>query len=195
MSDHSIDLLQRGLDQAATLIAAVDTDEMSLPTPCADWTLRELLRHVVNQDLRNFVTAARGEQPHWGAETAELGDDPASDFRRGADAVMDSWRSADLDAPVQLPGGAEVPLGARADQQIAEIAIHSWDIARATRQPADLDPEVGERALTWAKGMLKPEFRGPDKAFGHEVPVPDDAPIYDRLAGWFGRDPSWSPER
>jgi hypothetical protein len=41
--------------------------------------------------------------------------------------------------------------------------------------------------------MLRPEFRGPDKAFGVEVPVPDDAPVYDRLAGWFGRDPGWTP--
>ena len=28
--------------------------------------------------------------------------------------------------------------------------------------------------------------------FGVEVPVPDDAPVYDRLAGWFGRDPDWT---
>jgi len=24
------------------------------------------------------------------------------------------------------------------------------------------------------------------------VPVADDAPVYDRLAGWFGRDPGWT---
>jgi hypothetical protein len=43
--------------------------------------------------------------------------------------------------------------------------------------------------------MLRPQFRGPDKAFGFEVPVSGEAPIYDRLAGWFGRDPAWSPDR
>ena len=41
--------------------------------------------------------------------------------------------------------------------------------------------------------MLRPEFRGPDKAFGLEVPVSPDTPAYDRLAGWFGRDPGWAP--
>jgi hypothetical protein len=35
---------------------------------------------------------------------------------------------------------------------------------------------------------LKPEFRG--NAFGPEVSVPDDTLIYDRLAGFFGRDPT-----
>jgi hypothetical protein len=47
-----------------------------------------------------------------------------------------------------------------------------------------------ERALDQTAG---PEFRGPGKAFGVEVPVPDDAPAYERLAGWFGRDPGWMP--
>ena len=81
----------------------------------------------------------------------------------------------------------------RADQQIAELATHDWDLARATGQPAELDPALAEHALRWSRGMLRPEFRGPGKAFGVEVPVPDDAPAYDRLAGWFGRDPSWTP--
>jgi hypothetical protein len=60
-------------------------------------------------------------------------------------------------------------------------------------QTADLDPAIAERALAWARQMRRPEFRGPDKAFGVEVAVPDDAPNYDRLAGWFGRNPDWSP--
>lgn len=53
---------------------------------------------------------------------------------------------------------------------------------------------VGERALAFGQQMLRPEFRGPagsGKAFGPEVPVADNAAIYDRLAGWFGRDPAW----
>jgi hypothetical protein len=58
-----------------------------------------------------------------------------------------------------------------------------------------LDPALAEHALRWSRGMLRPEFRGPDKAFGVEVPVPDDAPVYDRLAGWFGRNPGWTPTR
>jgi hypothetical protein len=40
---------------------------------------------------------------------------------------------------------------------------------------------------------LKPQFRGDEesgRAFGPKVPVPDDAPLYDRLAAFFGRDAS-----
>ena len=29
--------------------------------------------------------------------------------------------------------------------------------------------------------------------FGARVPVPDDAPVQDRLVGFIGRDPQWAP--
>jgi uncharacterized protein (TIGR03086 family) len=82
-------------------------------------------------------------------------------------------------------------LGSRVDQPIAELAMHGWDLVVATGQQVDLDPALAEHALNWSYRVLRPEHRGPDRAFGVEVPVPPDAPIYQRLAGWFGRDPEW----
>jgi hypothetical protein len=61
------------------------------------------------------------------------------------------------------------------------------------RQRADLDPRLAEHALNWSHQVLRPEHRGSVNAFGAEVSVPLDAPAYGRLAGWFGRDPRWSP--
>lgn len=142
--------------------------------------------------LRNFLLAARGETPDWQLPPDQLGADWAADFRAAAAQLRDVWRAADLDRPVTMPGGGQAPLRGRADQQIAELAVHGWDLARATGQQADLDPAVARHALGWSQQMLRPEFRGPDKAFGPEVAVSADAPIYQRLAGWFGRDPEWT---
>jgi uncharacterized protein (TIGR03086 family) len=193
MQDDTIDLLRRALDQTAVLVAGVRPDQLTLPTPCSEWDVRTLLRHVICKDLPIFAVAARGETADWRADPAPLGDNPAGDFRRGAKTVIDAWNSADLDRQMPGPGGSTVPLRSRIDQQLAELAVHGWDIARATSQPAELDPEVAQHSLDWSNRMLRPEHRGPDKAFGHEVPVAGDAPVYDRLAGWFGRDPGWSP--
>ena len=41
--------------------------------------------------------------------------------------------------------------------------------------------------------MLRPEFRGPDKDFGPEVPAPADATALQRLVAFLGRDPRWTP--
>jgi uncharacterized protein (TIGR03086 family) len=157
--------------------------------------VRALVGHLIGQDLRNFVVSARGEAADWQAPADEIGDDWAAAFGDRAEPVRAAWRAADVDRLVTGPGG-EAPLRFRADQQITELAAHDWDLAKATGQvPAELDPALAEHALRWSRGMLRPEFRGPGKAFGVEVPVPDDAPAYDRLAGWFGRDPGWTPTR
>jgi uncharacterized protein (TIGR03086 family) len=79
------------------------------------------------------------------------------------------------------------------DQQITELTSHAWDIAKATGRSTDLDPELGELALAWGRQNMRPEFRG-DEADGYyigpEVPVADDAPLYDRLAAFGGRNPN-----
>jgi uncharacterized protein (TIGR03086 family) len=188
----TIALLERALDQTAGLIAAIDASQAGLATPCAGWDVRALVSHLAGQDLRNFLLSVRGESADWQALADELGDDWAAAFRDRAESLRAAWRAADLDRLVAGPGG-EAPLRFRADQQVTELAVHDWDLAKATGQPAELDQALADHGLNWSRQMLRPEFRGPDKAFGVEVPVPDDAPAYDRLAGWFGRDPGWTP--
>jgi uncharacterized protein (TIGR03086 family) len=75
--------------------------------------------------------------------------------------------------------------------QVAELAVHAWDLATSTGQSIDLDPAVGQAALEWMRGALLPAFRGEEaegKSFGPEAPIADDAPLYDRLAAFSGRE-------
>ncbi|MEV6333850.1 TIGR03086 family metal-binding protein [Nocardia vinacea] len=189
--DPTVDLLDRALTQMGEVIAAIRPEQATLPTPCVGWDVQALVRHVIGQSLRNFLDSARGEMADWAGPPAELSPNWAAEYRAAAAPVLDVWHHADLERPVPVPGGAQAPLRSRADQQITELAMHTWDLARATDQPIDFDPDIAEYGLVWSHKMLRPEFRGPDKAFDLEVPVPADAPAYDRLAGWFGRDPSW----
>ncbi|WP_330254357.1 TIGR03086 family metal-binding protein [Nocardia sp. NBC_00565] len=187
----TVDLLEHALTQMGEVIAGIRPEQAALPTPCTGWDVHALVRHVIGQSLRNFLVSARGEMADWAAPPEELGPDWAVQFRAAAAPVLDTWRSADLDRLVPVPGGKEAPLRGRADQQLTELAMHAWDLVRATGQDRELDPDIAEHGLAWSHTMLRPEFRGPDRAFGLEVPVAPDAPAYDRLAGWFGRDPAW----
>jgi uncharacterized protein (TIGR03086 family) len=192
-SADTLTLLERTLEQTAAIIAAIPAGQAGLATPCPDWDVGTLVRHLVGQDLRNFLVAAQDGAADWQAPADELDEDWAAAFRDRAARLMTVWRAADLQEQVAMPGGGRASLGDRVDQQIAELAMHGWDLVRATGQQADLDPAPAEHALGWSRRMLRPEFRGPDRAFGAEVPVPPDAPVYQRLAGWFGRDPGWAP--
>ncbi|MDQ6754266.1 MAG: TIGR03086 family metal-binding protein [Actinomycetota bacterium] len=192
--DRTLALLERALDQTAGILALIRPEQESLPTPCPEWDVEALITHLTMSDLPHFTTGARGEAVDWRTPPGELGEDWLQEFRDGVRLLSRIWAEADLDQLVPSMGGKPAPLRARADQQIAELAMHSWDLAKATGQAPVLDNEVAEHALGWSRQMLRPEFRGPGKAFGVEVPVPEDAPSYERLAGWFGRDPHWTPD-
>jgi len=89
---------------------------------------------------------------------------------------------------LHLPFG-ERPATWALGQHTTDLVMNSWDVATATGQSTnDFDPELARVALDWARDNLTPQLRG--RAFGPEVAVPETAPIYDRLVGFFGRDPA-----
>jgi uncharacterized protein (TIGR03083 family) len=171
-SDSGPEVLGRGLDQLEDLLRSVRPDGHGLPTPCSDWTVSELVDHVVQAPWR-FARMTRGERVDWAAPTPHA-DDPIATYRENAQAL----RAAVAEHPEAQPGP---------DWQCAEIAVHTWDLATALGRPTDsFDPEVAERGLAFMSAMLTPDNRG--DAFAPAVQVPDDAPVYDRLAALAGRE-------
>ncbi|MEU4116259.1 TIGR03086 family metal-binding protein [Kitasatospora sp. NPDC028055] len=189
-----IELLARALAQTAGLIDGTGVELAGHPTPCRSWDVGDLISHLL-YDLRQFTVRAEGGQPDWSRPFDRVEEDWLHAFEAGAERLVEAWRAAgDLTGTVELPGGATLPARFPVDQQTAEFAVHAWDLARATgRSTEGLDHQVARAALDWAHGALKPEYRGDEAdhhAFGPEVPAPPDAPAYDRLAAFFGRDPA-----
>jgi uncharacterized protein (TIGR03086 family) len=191
MAAEPLVYLSQVLDLAGSLIERVRPEQAGLPTPCRSWDVRALVAHLVN-DTDQFTAAATGGRPDWDTPAAGIGDDWASAFRAGAAELRAAWQQAgDLSQEIDLPIG-RVPKSFVASQQIAEFAVHSWDLATATGQRADFPAEACDAALAWASSALLPQFRGDEAsgmAFGPEVSVPGDAPAEDRLAAFFGRHP------
>lgn len=173
---ESVVVLSRALDQTGDVLTAIHEDQLSLPTPCGEWDVARLIAHLVATPS-NFIKMARGDTVDWSAEPAPIGRDWAASFRSAADDLIHLWHETGDSAD---PG--------KVDWQIAEFALHTWDLARATGQSTNLNPDVALRGLAFMSGALTPENRG--DAFGPEVSVPDDAPPYDRIAAFAGRDPS-----
>ncbi len=177
--NESVSVLSRALDQAGDVLAAVHRDQLTLPTPCGDWDVAHLIGHLVSAPVR-FLEMARGVQPDWSAAPGPAVGNWAADFRSNADDLIHHWHQA----------GDAVDAG-QVDWQTAEIAVHTWDVTRATGQSPPLLPEVAERALALMSAMLTSANRG--EAFAPAVRVSNDAPIYDRLAAFAGRDPEVRP--
>ena len=174
-ANDAVIVLNRALDQMGDVLTAVHEDHLARPTPCADWNVGQLVSHVLAAPGR-FLQMARGEQPDWTA-TPTLPSDAgwASQFRNSADDLIHFWHQQ-----------GEAADAGQADWQTAEMAVHAWDLHRATGQRARLDPEVAERGLAFMSQGLTPENRGP--AFGPEREAPADASPYERLAAFAGRE-------
>lgn len=169
-----IQVLRRGLDQAATLLASVEEDDLSKPTPCQEWSTAELVDHLAAAPT-HFAQMMRGEDVDWAAPPPHVGSDRADAFRAGADDLLATWDGVG-------EAGAPTP----PDWQCAEIAVHSFDLATAIGRPTSaLDPEVAERGLAFMQAALTPENRG--DVFAPEQPAPDGADAYQRLAAFAGR--------
>jgi uncharacterized protein (TIGR03083 family) len=168
-----IGVLSRALDQTGDLLDQVDDDVLDRPTPCSEWNVAALADHVVN-DPRQFLLMARGEQPDWSAPTPHVTREWGPTFRAAADELVATMHGLGDDAPLPLA------------MQLAEFAVHDWDLATALGLPLDgLDPEVAEIGLEFMRANLAPEMR--TAAFGAEQPAPPDAGPYDRIAAFAGR--------
>lgn len=69
------------------------------------------------------------------------------------------------------------------------LLAHAWDLAIATGQPTNLDPELADYVLAFSKQMTsRPVLRGDGRRFGAEQPCGDERPAADRVAAFLGRE-------
>lgn len=191
MSDTTLDLGPQARI-VARLAHGVREDQLGLPTPCPDYTVRELLGHLVG--LAAGLRAAGRKETEGGNPGPGLPELPA-DWRaalpKALDALVDTWNEPAAWEGMTRAGGLDLP-GAVAGLVTAdELVVHGWDLAIATGQEYVPD----EAAVRAARDLLTPqesaEGDGRDGLFGRIVPVPDGAPLLDRVIGLSGRDPAW----
>ena len=180
----SLELLQRADAQVRHVLSNIEPERGGLPTPCSEFNVRALVNHVV-YDLQSFTALMSGGQ-RGSPDTDLIGSNWTSAYAAAADALVSVWRTRGIDGTLTT-GLGELPATWALGQHATDLVVHAWDLAQPTGQVAVLDAELAEAALAWGRENLKPQFRG--QAFGAEVSVPESAPIYDRLAAFFGRHP------
>jgi uncharacterized protein (TIGR03086 family) len=179
--------IERGLGMAADIVAAITEDQWTAPTPCAGWTAREVMNHLVG-GMRIFTAELTGHQPEADHESDWLGNDPQGAFAAAASADRAAWRRPDA-----LSGTVTISLGRLPGQMAAvvhltEVVAHGVDLAVATDQVRLIDQALCEELLTMMHGMGGIDaFRMPG-VFGPELPADETAPAHQRLAAFLGRD-------
>ena len=175
------ELLESVLGKTTALIAGVRPDQAHLPTPCTDYDVEQVVAHQVGWASK--FAAQLTDQPFEGDPNAfQPGPEPAAEFGQAASVIVGAYQRGGEAAE-------RVPLRLL----LMEYLTHGWDVAVATGQPVPYTSDEAEPALAMAQGMLKPEYRGPGKAFGYEAEVAESAGTVDRLIACSGRSPDWAP--
>jgi uncharacterized protein (TIGR03086 family) len=191
MDIRELDL--RALDETEKIVAwAVTPEDLRRPTPCPDWTLHGLLRHMVSEN-QGFAAAANGVAPDRSVWTGgTLGDDPTRAYLDSAALVRKAFSEEGvLERRIEVREFGVFPAAFAISMHLVDLVIHGWDVARSLGAHHEPDPELAEAVLRTLLRM--PLERGPSRAFGALVQVPGDASVTDRLLGHVGRDPRWTP--
>lgn len=172
---------QRAQDVFAGVLANVRPDQLDAPTPCAEWTVRDLIEHVLGGNERVVQWAGSSEQP------PARPDNPIDAHRATAAAAQGVFAApGGMDTVFELPFG-QVPGQVFIGMRTTDVLTHAWDLATATGQPRDLDPELATTQLTRIRDGIPPQFRGPGMPFGEEQPCPPGGSPTDQLAAFLGR--------
>jgi len=190
--------LEPAAQRMAALIADVPDGLLGGPTPCPEYTLGDLLDHVGGFALA-FTAAATKDTAGFSSQRASgdasrLGDDWRTRIPRDLAALAHAWRDPAAWSGTTRAGGFELPGEVAGIIALDELVIHGWDVARAAGQVYDCDPSSLDVVHGFVVEMAGPgQEAGREGLFGPVVPVPDDAPLFDRVIGLSGRHPSWSP--
>jgi len=185
--------LMGSYENAAAIVSGIDAADLGLPTPCRKYDVADLVDHVVEAGHR-AEALGRGQAPPPGDDSphVELSDAPGQ-LRLAAEYAAQAWDDhSRLSSKFTMPWGEEYTGTTLVDMYLAELAVHAWDLARATGQIDELDPSIAATALDAARATIRPEYRDMVEAgspFGQEVPPPPGADDWERLAAFMGRDP------
>ena len=184
MEESPVDQLDRAMTVCEQLIAGVRPEQWVSATPCPEWTVRDLVGHLIVGN-RTFTVALRSE----GTATADgvPPDDVLGAYRESVRDLLEAFALPGvLERMVTVPFGT-VPGAVALHLRMTEALTHGWDLARATGQEAQSPDDLVEQELAFTRralGDIPPE-RSP---FGPPRPVDDHAPALDRLAALLGRD-------
>jgi uncharacterized protein (TIGR03086 family) len=141
---NEVQLLQRVVDETSRVIDHVSDAEMANASPCAGWSVRDVVNHIAGGATMFALSVEEGSVPDdvLGRLMSgdNLGDDAPGAWRSAAQHAMDAFeRPGALDKMVTLPFG-EVPGSVALSIAVFDVLTHAVDIASASgQQVTDLD--------------------------------------------------------
>lgn len=181
--------LQEVVPRLGAAIAQVQSSELGMPTPCAAWTTRDLLNHIVG-GAEMFADAFGGAplRDISGRLPDAIGDDPSGAFERAAGRFGEATQQPGaLDRVLPLPFGSMT--GRTFLRFVAfDLMVHTWDVSRVTGAEVEFPEELVAQVEPFAHLVLDSVPRD-DLLCAEPVPVVQRASPLERVVAYSGRQP------
>ena len=194
--DTPLGMLDAAFREFTARVDAVTDDQWDGPTPATDWSVRDLVEHVVEEhrwappliDGHDLQTAEEIVKSSTAGHHAEDGVDVKAEWRDVATASAQAFSAPGaLEREVALSRGP-TPCTTYLDEMMFDLVVHGWDLGKAIGYPESWPEELVEPVWQAVQGMGDLSALG-GGMFAPPVAVPDDAPVLHRLLGATGRDP------
>jgi len=179
--------LEQAVGSTRSVLAGVKRDQLASATPCDSWTVSQLIDHIVGGQYF-FAALVNGEGASREPRTFADGDFLA-EFDKGSAACLAAFGAEGaMDRIVELPFG-DMPGSRFVGLATVDTFVHGWDLAKATGQNPNFDPQLAATLLEGSRQNIQEAFRGPDgqAPFGPEQKAPAEASTADQLAAFLGR--------
>jgi uncharacterized protein (TIGR03086 family) len=174
-------------------VAGVAAGDWDRPTPCAEWTVTQVLQHAAGDQLgyAAAITGEGGPTENPFDPSGRLTEDPMDFLNPTLNAAAAAWATVGKDvetALTPLPLGP-LPTWVGSGAAALDAAVHAWDIAVATGQPSPLTDELAASLMKVAMEMVEPL-----RAFAFAPAIAADPTDTDAalLLKFLGRRPNWT---
>ena len=174
----AVELLERSLGYTRVALAGVTEARLAAPTPCRDWTLRDLLAHM-DDSLDAFTEAAGGSVALTRAGAAPQ----VVVLQQKACALLGLWSGEG--PPGVRVGGVDLATDLLVATAALEITVHGWDVAEATGAGTPIPDDLARHLLPFAHRVVTDDDRG--IRFAAALPEPVEATADVRLRAFLGR--------
>jgi uncharacterized protein (TIGR03086 family) len=178
---------ERALQGFGDVVAQAAPDSWSAQSPCAEWTARHVVGHVIAVQHAIAATIAGTRPPMNPMKEPDrfAGDDPAATWSDALATIRTAIAGADISNHVVTMWRGEMTVDEMLGYNIGDTTIHTWDLARAIGVDDSLDPDLVEAALQ-LYGPIADTMRGPN-VFAEQVDVDAASDAQTRLLALVGR--------
>lgn len=189
----ALDQAQTG---AAAIIAVLADDDWARPTPCDEWTVRDVINKMVASTITfsAFGVRRRPNPVYDLVHPVELlGDDPLGTYLAAAGECRAAWRTEGaLDGTAPSTVG-EFPAVAVLNARIFDTTILTWDVSRAVGVTHLITDPLAAYVLRVARALVPNVRRVSPERYKDAGVSADDAPLVEQMVAATGRDPGWAP--